>query len=40
VTLVLADVSPDVRAQLDAYGLTEKIGTENIHGSVRVLVQA
>lgn len=40
VTLALADLSPAVRAQLDAYGLTAKIGAANIHDSLREAVAA
>ena len=40
VTLALADISPAVRAQLDAYGLTERIGAGNVFGSVREAVAA
>ena len=35
VTLVLADMSPVVRGQLDAYGLTDQIGDGNIYRSIR-----
>ena len=35
ITLVLADVNPEVRALLDKYGLTEMIGTANFYESVR-----
>jgi high affinity sulfate transporter 1 len=35
VALALADISPAVRHQLDAYGLTEQIGAANIFESVR-----
>ena len=40
VTLVLADLSPEVRSQLDAYGLTEQIGEGNIYASIRELEAA
>jgi MFS superfamily sulfate permease-like transporter len=40
VTLALADASPAVRAQLDAYGLTDRIGAGNVFGSVREAVAA
>ncbi len=40
VTLALADLSPAVRAQLDAYGLTERIGAGNIHTSVTEAIRA
>ena len=40
VTLVLVDLSPVVRRQLDAYGLTAKIGEGNIYRSVRDLEAA
>ena len=40
VTLVLADLSPGVRSQLDAYGLVDKIGPTNIYGSAEEAVQA
>jgi sulfate permease, SulP family len=35
VTFVMVDVNPKVRRQLDDYGLTEKIGKDNIYGSIR-----
>ena len=34
VTFVIADFSPNALAQLDAYGLTEKIGKEHIYASL------
>ena len=34
VTFALCDLSPTVRGQLDAYGLTEKIGAERIFASL------
>jgi SulP family sulfate permease len=40
VTLALADLSPAVRLQLDAYGLAEQIGRGNIHESLREAVAA
>ena len=40
VKLVLVDLSPAVRAQLDAYGLTEKIGPANIFASIGEAVAA
>jgi sulfate permease, SulP family len=40
VTLALADLSPAVRAQLDAYGLIGKIGVANVHDSLREAVAA
>ncbi len=40
VTLVLVDVSPEVRSQVDAYGLTEPIGEGNIYPSIRELEAA
>ena len=40
VTLALADISPAVGAQLDAYGLTARIGPENVFASVRQAVAA
>ena len=40
VTLVLTDLSPHVRSQLDEYGLTEKIGKDNIYGSIGEVVGA
>ncbi len=39
-TLVLADVSPRVRKQLDAYGLTEKIGAGNFFEDAYVMLEA
>lgn len=40
VTLMLADLSPAIRALLDAYGLTEKIGAANIHDTLGEAVTA
>jgi len=40
VTLVLADLSPAIRVQLDAYGLTGMIGADNIHDTLREAVAA
>jgi SulP family sulfate permease len=40
VTFALADLSPAVAAQLDAYGLTDRIGRENVFGSVRQALAA
>jgi high affinity sulfate transporter 1 len=40
VTLVLVDVSPVVRGQLAAYGLTDQIGEGNIYPSIRQLEAA
>ncbi len=40
ITFSLCDVSPNVRMQLDAYGLTEKIGAENIYLSPQQLIAA
>ena len=40
VTFGLVDLSPHVRAQLDEYGLTEKIGKDNIHGSIGEVIVA
>ena len=40
ITLAFADVSPRVRAQLDAYGLTSRIGQERLYDSVAELVAA
>jgi high affinity sulfate transporter 1 len=34
VTLVISDLEPVVRAQLDAYGLTEDIGATNLQGDL------
>jgi SulP family sulfate permease len=39
-TLVLCDVDPEVRRLLDAYGLTEKIGAQNIYGTPEDVVAA
>jgi high affinity sulfate transporter 1 len=40
VTLALVELNPRVRNQLDEYGLTEKIGTANIHDSIRDALKA
>jgi len=40
ITFVLADLSPNALAQLDAYGLTEKIGKDHIYASVSEAVEA
>jgi SulP family sulfate permease len=40
VTLALADISPTIRALLDAYGLTAKIGAANVHDSLGEAVAA
>lgn len=40
VTLAFADLSGPVRRQLDDYGLTERLGAANIHGSLREVVAA
>ncbi len=40
VRLVLADLSPGVRTQLDAYGLIAKIGPANVFGPVREVLAA
>ena len=40
VTLVLADVDDDVRAQLDAYGLVEVIGEDRLFASFRDAIDA
>jgi sulfate permease, SulP family len=40
VTLAVADLSPALRTQLDAYGLTEKIGAANVFVSVAEAVAA
>ena len=40
VTLVLADVDDDVRKQLDAYGLIERIGEDRIFASFRDAIDA
>jgi len=40
VTLAVADLSPALRAQLDAYGLTEKIGAANVFTSIQEAVAA
>jgi high affinity sulfate transporter 1 len=40
VTLVLVDISPEVRTQLGAYGLTDQIGEGNIYRSIRELEAA
>lgn len=38
ITLVLADLDPEVRAQLDAYGLAEKIGAANMGSSLQAVL--
>ena len=40
VRLILVELSPAVRAQLDAYGLTEKIGATNVYESIDDVVSA
>jgi high affinity sulfate transporter 1 len=40
ITLVLLDVDPQVRTQLDRYGLTEKIGAANIFETVGAAAEA
>ena len=40
ITFAVSDVSPRVLAQLDAYGLTTRIGTEHVFESVADLVAA
>jgi SulP family sulfate permease len=40
VTLVLADVDARVRDELDAYGLTKKIGADHLFGSVPAMLAA
>ena len=40
VTLAVADLSPSLRTQLDAYGLTKAIGAENVFASVGEAVAA
>ena len=40
ITFVLADFSPNAVAQLDAYGLTEKIGKEHIYASILEAIEA
>ena len=40
VKLALSDVDPNVRAQLDAYGLTARIGAERIFETFQDLIQA
>ena len=40
VTLALADLSPSVHTQLDAYGLIEKIGPANVYSSATEAVLA
>ncbi len=39
-TLVLADINQQVGRELEAYGLTEKIGAANIYESIRDAVDA
>jgi hypothetical protein len=38
--LVMADVGPAVKAQLDAYGLTDKIGSDRFYESILDVVEA
>ena len=40
VSLALSDVNPKVRGQLDAYGLTAKIGAERIFDTFQDLLEA
>ena len=40
VTLVLCDVEPRVRKELDAYGLTAKIGEDHLFDSVSEVLAA
>jgi high affinity sulfate transporter 1 len=40
LTFAILDVGPQARAQLDAFGLTEKIGTDHIYASARELIAA
>jgi MFS superfamily sulfate permease-like transporter len=40
VTLAIAEPSDTVRSLLDAYGLTERIGPDNIHRTLRLAVEA
>ena len=40
VSLVLADLSPAVRTQLDAYGFTDKVGASNVYGTATEAVRA
>jgi high affinity sulfate transporter 1 len=40
ITVALVDLSPNVRTQLDAYGLTERIGAGNILPSVQAVLDA
>ncbi len=40
VTFVVADLSPNARAQLDAYGLSEKIGKDHFYDSITEAVLA
>jgi MFS superfamily sulfate permease-like transporter len=40
VSLALSDVNPKVRALLDAYGLTSKIGAERIFGTFQDLLES
>jgi SulP family sulfate permease len=40
VTLVLVDVEPSVRTELDAYGLTPLLGAGNFYGSTEELLAA
>jgi MFS superfamily sulfate permease-like transporter len=39
-TLVLADINEEVKRELDAYGLSEKIGPANIYESIRDATEA
>ncbi|HEY4189802.1 MAG TPA: sodium-independent anion transporter, partial [Candidatus Limnocylindrales bacterium] len=40
VTLVMSDLAPDIRDELDAYGLTERIRGERLFGSVADVLAA
>jgi SulP family sulfate permease len=40
VTFAVCEIGPKVRSELDAYGLTEKIGTANLYDSVTDVVAA
>ena len=40
VTLVISDVDPDVQRLLDAYGLSEKIGRQNIYTTMQDVIEA
>ena len=38
--LLLAEITPDVRAQFDRHGLTEEVGTDAFFQSVSAMMEA